>query len=186
MPALTHPFLRATLLVLLASSGATDLAAQADLDLPGLARWFESEAPLLAQSSDESTATGNLRMADLRTRATFELNECTLRVTLTDNSGVNGSTVTTEVPLTAVDSAKVRLVTRANGWRDFLYIPGRYFVVVPAREGGDWPFRTTTSRGTLKANSTTVPARNPDAGAQLMTAVHRAGVLCGALANRPS
>jgi len=178
--ALTCPLPHAAALTLIALTAAPSLAAQADYDLPRLARWFEEEAPLYARSSDESTATGNLRMVDYRARATFALDSCRLQITLTDNSGVSGNTAMTEVPLTAVDSAKVRLITRPNGWRDFVYIPGRYFIVIPARERGDWPFRRTTSRGTQKTNATTVPATSPEAGTVLISAVQRAEALCRA------
>lgn len=186
MPASTSLFRRLAALTLIALAAAPRLAAQGDYDLPRLARWFEDEAPLYAQSSDESTATGNLRMVAYLARATFSLDSCRLRITLTDNSGVSGNTATTEVPIDAVDSAAVRLVSRPNGWRDFIYIPGRYFVVIPAREGLDWPFLRTTTRGTQRANATTVPALSPEAAAVLISAIHRAGVLCGAPTKPPS
>lgn len=165
-------------LILTLGAAPAPLSAQSDFSLPELARWFEDEAPTLATSTGDPTATGNLRMVDYVARATLALEGCTLRITIKDNAGVSGFKVTTEVPLAAVNGDSVRMVSRPDGWHDFLYIPGQYFVVVPARVPGDWPFVTTTSRGSSKAYLTSVPSRSPDAGATLATAITRAAALC--------
>jgi len=159
-------------------SAVAPLGAQAELTLPELTRWFQDEAPTLATSTGDPTATGNLQMVDYVARATFALEGCTLRITIADNSGVSGFRVTTEVPLAAVAGDSVRVVTRPDGWHDFLYIPGQYFVVLRARTAGDWPFVTTTSRGRAKAYLTSVPARNQEAAETLTGAFARAATLC--------
>jgi hypothetical protein len=84
-----------------------------------------------------------------------------------------------EIPMKEVDVGAVRVVSRAEGWHDFIYIPGKYFVTIPARAPESYPFRTITSRGEQRSYRATIPARDAEAGGMLLAAVLRAAELCG-------
>jgi hypothetical protein len=155
------------------------LAGQSSRTMAETKAWLETDAATLAISSSEMDLT-NVRMVAYTASAVFLLNDCQLSITVTDNSGVSGFQVTTLVTLKDVDAGGVRVVTRPEGYHDFVYIPGRTFVTIPARDPNAWPFRTITSRGELRAYVTTIPAKDPDAGATLAAAVEHAAVLCGA------
>jgi len=162
---------------------AGTLAAQSDTTLAGTARWLERDGTDLAVSSGDETATSNLRRVAYTASATLALHDCHLTIVVTDNSGVSGTRTTMQVPMQAVDRAGVRPVSRPEGYHDFIYIPGQYFVTVPAREPDTYPFLTTTSRGELRSYLATIPARDRDAAALIASAVQRAALLCSAPAS---
>lgn len=168
----------AVCLRLLAAAPAGTLHGQATQTLAETARWLETDGSEMATSSSDTSLT-NVRMVSLTSKAALQLAECRLTIIVTDNSGVSGTRTTMEVPMLEVDVTAVRVVARAEGWHDFIYIPGKYFVTIPARAPETYPFRTTTSRGEQRSYLATIPARDPEAGAMLMAAVLRAAELCG-------
>ena len=155
------------------------LAAQSALTLEESARWLATTGTELAVSSSDETATTNLRRVSYTASATLALAECRLTIVVTDNSGVSGTRTTMEVPLAEVAVDSVHPVSRPEGYHDFVYIPGQYFVTIPARAPDTYPFLTTTSRGELRSYLATIPVRDRSAGAQVATAVRHAAELCG-------
>ena len=79
-----------------------------------------------------------------------------------------------------VDVAGVRVVARAEGYHDFIYIPGRYFVTIPARAPDTYPFLTITRQAELRSYLAAIPAKDAEAGSLLVAAVVRGAELCGA------
>ena len=172
--------LRSILLLAAAVLGPARTAhGQSNLTLAETARWLETDGTEMATSSSDTSLT-NVRMVSLTSKAALQLAECRLTITVTDNSGVSGTRTVMEVPLKEVDVTGVRVVSRAEGWHDFIYIPGKYFVTIPARAPENYPFRTITSRGEQRSYLATIPARDPEAGAMLVAAVLRAAELCSA------
>ena len=172
--------LRTSLLLLAAVLGPVRGAAgQSNRTLAETARWLETDGTDMATSSPELDLT-NVRLVGLTASSKLSLSDCRLVITVTDNSGVSGSRTTMRVPMKEVDVAGVRLVARAEGYHDFIYIPGRYFVTIPARAPDTYPFLTTTRQGEFPAYLATIPAKDAEAGAMLMAAVQRAAELCGA------
>ncbi len=166
-------------LVALVFGSANALLGQSDWTLAETKRWLETDGTDMAISSSDTSLT-NVRMVDLTAKAVLALDDCRLTIAVTDNSGVSGSRTTLQVPLKEVDVGGVRVVARATGYRDFIYIPGKYFVTIPARAPDSYPFRTITRQGELRSYLATIPAKDPEAGAMLMAAVLRAAGLCGA------
>jgi hypothetical protein len=156
------------------------LAAQSSMTLAETARWLERDGTDLAVSSSDETATTNLRRMNLTATASLSLDKCQLTIVVTDNTGVSGTRTTMQVPLKDVDTGSVRAVSRPDGYHDFIYIPGKYFVTIPARAPDTYPFLTTTSRGELRSYLATIPARDPEAAALIASAVQHAAHLCGA------
>lgn len=158
---------------------ASTLPAQSDMTLAEAARWLERDGTDLAVSSSDETATANVRRIDLTAKATLSLHECRLTIVVTDNSGVSGTRTTMQVPLTEVDVGGVRGVSRPDGYHDFIYIPGQYFVTIPARAPDTYPFLTITSRGELRSYLATIPVKDRNAGAAIAEVLRRAAQLCG-------
>ena len=169
----------AACLIILAAAPAGTLHGQATATLAETAHWLETDGAEMATSSSDTSLT-NVRMVSLTSKAALQLAECRLTIIVTDNSGVSGTRTSMQVPMKDVDVTAVRVVARAEGWHDFIYIPGKYFVTIPARAPESYPFRTTTSRGEQRSYLATIPAKDPEAGAMLMAAVLRAAELCGA------
>ena len=176
------PLTSGCLLSLLAGA----LAAQSDMTLAETARWLERDGTDLAVSAGDETATSNVRRIALHASATLTLRDCTLTIVVTDNSGVSGTRTTMQVPMKAVGTDGVRPVSRPEGYHDFVYIPGQYFVTIPAREPDTYPFLTTTSRGELRSYLATIPVRDRSAGAQVAAVVRHAAELCGSAAGAKS
>lgn len=164
---------------------ASTLAAQTDMTLPEAARWLETSGTDLAVSSTDETATTNLRRVSYTASATLTLDSCRLTIVVTDNSGVSGTRTEMQVPLSEVDIAALRPVSRPEGYHDFISIPGQYFVTIPARAPDTYPFLTISSRGELRSYLATIPARDAGASAQLSGVVRRAAELCGATSGGP-
>lgn len=164
----------------LLSLGAAALHAQSGMTLAETTRWLERDGTEMAVSSSDETATSNVRRVTYTASATLALDSCRLTIVVTDNSGVNGSRTTMQVPMKAVDVGGVRPVSRPEGYRDFIAIPGQYFVTIPARQPDTYPFQTVTSLAELRSYLATIPAKDPDAARQLAAAVQRAARLCGA------
>ena len=156
------------------------LAAQSDMTLEETARWLERDGTDLAVSSSDETAPTNVRRIDLTAKATLALHDCRLTIVVTDNSGVAGTRTTMQVPLKDVAAGGVREVSRPDGYHDFIYIPGQYFVTIPAQSPDRYPFTTTTSRGELRSYLATIPATDIDAASLIASVVQRAAQLCGA------
>ena len=169
-----------TLLVAALVAGAGSLAAQTTMTLAETARWLERDGTDLAVSSGDETATANLRRISLAASATLSLDQCRLTIVVTDNTGVSGTRTTMHVPLKDVDTGGVRAVSRPDGYHDFIYIPGKYFVTIPARAPDTYPFLTITSRGELRSYLAAVPAKDPEAAGLITSAVQHAAQLCGA------
>lgn len=169
----------AVCLLLLAAAPTGTLHGQATLTLAETARWLETDGTEMATSSSDTSLT-NVRMVSLTSKAALQLAECRLTIIVTDNSGVSGTRTTMQVPMKEIDVTAVRVVARAEGWHDFIYIPGKYFVTLPARAPERYPFRTITSRGEQRSFLATIPARDEAAGSMLVAAVLRAAELCGA------
>ena len=159
---------------------AGTLAAQSDMTLAETARWLETDGTDLAVSSSDETATTNLRRVSYTASATLKLADCRLTIVVTDNSGVSGTRTEMLVPLHEVDISALRPVSRPEGYHDFVYIPGQYFVTIPARAPDTYPFLTISSRGELRSYLATIPVRDAAASAQLSRVVRRAAELCGA------
>lgn len=172
--------LRALLLTLFLSPAST-LAAQSEMTLPEAARWLETTGTDLAISSTDKTATTNLRRVSYTASATLKLNDCRLSIVVTDNSGVSGTRTEMQVPLHEVDIAGLRPVSRPEGYHDFIYIPGQYFVTLPARAPDTYPFLTISSRGELRSYLATIPVRDASAGNEMAAVLRRAARRCGAL-----
>jgi hypothetical protein len=170
-----------TLLTLVAVvlGSASKASGQSNRTLAETARWLETDGTDMATSSPELDLT-NVRLVGLTATSKLSLSDCRLVITVTDNSGVSGSRTTMQVPLKEADVAGVRVVARAEGYHDFIYIPGRYFVTIPARAPDTYPFLTITRQGEFRAYLATIPARDAEAGSLLMAAVQRAAELCGA------
>jgi hypothetical protein len=168
-------FLAAALL-----SMAGTLVAQSDMTLAETARWLERDGTDMAVSSSDETATTNLRRITYSASATLTLDKCQLTIVVTDNSGVSGTRTTMQVPMKHVDIDGVRPVSRPEGYHDFIYIPGQYFVTIPAREPDTYPFLTTSSRGELRSYLATIPVKDTGAARAITAAVQRAATLCGA------
>ena len=166
-------------LLVLAVAPPGTLHGQSTVTLAETARWLETVGAEMATSSSD-TSLANVRMVSLTSKAALQLADCRLTITVTDNSGVSGSRTTMEVPMKEVDVTTLRVVARAEGWHDFIYIPGKYFVTIPARAPDTYPFRTITSRGDQRSYLATIPARDEEAGSMLEAAVRRAAELCGA------
>jgi hypothetical protein len=174
--------LRTFLLLLAAALGPVrGVTGQSNRTLAETARWLETDGTDMATSSSDTTLT-NVRMVSLTAKASLALDACRLTITVTDNSGVSGSRTTMQVPLKEVDPGGVRVVARAEGYHDFIYIPGKYFVTIPARAPDTYPFLTTTRQGELRSYLATIPAKDAEAGSMLLAAVLRAVELCGAQA----
>jgi hypothetical protein len=156
------------------------LAAQATWTLAETERWVESVCSAMASGSTDETATANLRRITYKSSATIALHDCRLTIIVSDNSGVSGTRTTMQVPLKDVDTGGVRRVSRPEGYHDFIYIPGQYFVTIPARAPDTYPFLTISSRGELKSYLATIPAKDGAAGVMITSAVQRAAELCGA------
>ncbi len=169
----------AAAVVLSVSAGA--LAAQSDdMTLAETARWLERDGADLAVSSGDETATTNLRRVSYTASATLALRDCRLTIVVTDNSGVSGTRTEMQVPLKDVDIGGVRMVSRPEGYHDFIYIPGQYFVTIPARAPDTYPFLTISSRGELRSYLATIPVKDADAGRTIGGVVRHAAGLCGA------
>ena len=168
-----------TLFVLVAVMFGSARAAvsQSGWTLAETARWLETDGTEMAISSSDTSLT-NVRRVSLTSKAVLLLADCRLTITVTDNSGVSGTRTTMQVPMRDVDAGAVRLVSRAEGWHDFIYIPGKYFVTIPARAPDSYPFLTITSRAEVRSYLATIPARDTEAGDLLVGAVRRAAELC--------
>ncbi len=164
--------------LVLCSAGT--LAGQSDLSLPEAGRWLETTGTDLAESSTDQASTTNRRMVTYTASATIALRDCRLTIVVTDNSGVSGTRTEMQVPLKAVDTGGVRLVSRPEGYHDFIYIPGQYFVTIPARASDTYPFMTISSRGELRSYLATIPVKDPDAGRTIAQVVRQVAELCGA------
>lgn len=170
-----------SLLLLTAVAGRTSrLAAQSEMTMAETARWLETEGTDIATGTTDQTATTNRRMITYKSSAVLTLHDCRLTIVVSDNSGVNGTQTTLQVPLKEVDLGGVRPVSRPDGYHDFIYIPGQYFVTIPARNIESYPFMTISSRGELRSYLATIPAKDADASRMLTAAVQRAAQLCGA------
>jgi len=170
----------------LLSMMAGPLAAQSDMTLAETARWLERDGTDLAVSSGDETATSNVRRIALHASATLALRDCTLTIVVTDNSGVSGTRTTMQVPMKAVDADGVRPVSRPEGYHDFIYIPGQYFVTIPARDPDTYPFLTISSRGELRSYLATIPVKDAEASQSVSAVVRRAAELCGSPAGSKS
>lgn len=159
---------------------AGSLAAQSDMTLAETARWLERDGTDLAVSSSDETATTNLRRVTYTASATLVLDTCRLAIVVTDNAGVSGTRTEMQVPLKDVDISGVRMVSRPDGYHDFIYIPGQYFVTIPARAPDTYPFLTISSRGERRSYLATIPVKDADAGTTISAVVRRAAKLCGA------
>jgi hypothetical protein len=146
--------------------------------------WLESDGTSLAISSSDTSLT-NVRMISYTTSAVLTLDDCRLTISMTDNSGVSGSRTTMVVPLKEVNTGGVGVVARPEGYHDFIYVLGKYFVTIPARAPDSYPFLNISGRGELRSSLATIPARDTEAGSLLASAVRRAAELCGAPAPPP-
>ncbi|MEZ4412007.1 MAG: hypothetical protein R2910_03360 [Gemmatimonadales bacterium] len=171
---------------LLSMLAGPPLSAQSDMTLAEAARWLERDGTDMAVSSSDETATTNLRRVTYTASATLALDKCQLTIVVTDNSGVSGTRTTMRVPMKDVDTHGVRPVSRPEGYHDFIYIPGKFFVTIPARDPDTYPFLTMSSRGELRSYLATIPVKDAEASRSISAVVRRAAELCGAPANMES
>lgn len=161
----------------------TTLHAQDTRTLPEVARWLETDGTDMAISSSDTTPL-NVRMVSLTSKATLRLEECRLTITATDNSGVSGMRTTFLVPMAEVDTAALTTVARPTGYHDFIYLPGKFFIIVMARAPETFPFRTITARADVKSYAATIPVKDMEAAALVSAALRRAAALCATTAPR--
>lgn len=180
-----RPAARRELLVALACLlGANHpLRAQDTRTLAEVTRWLETDGTDMAVSSSDTTPL-NVRMVSLTSRARLTVEECRLTIVVTDNSGVSGMRTTMVVPLATVDTAAITTVARPTGYHDFIYIPGKYFLVITAQDPATYPFRTTTTtRPESKSYLATIPVKNTEAADLVSAAIRRASALCSSRPN---